>query len=205
MTADQYARYQALMETLAKGGAVGDKAERILAGLEQLALETCAVRKSKSAAAGSNGGGKETDDKKSGKAADRPEEFTRVNSKSPYQVVVQMCPRCERGSIPTSRGEKALAPAELRAIICDAYVRRAGERNKAAIPEKLRRAVLERDRFRCRSAGCGRASFLAVHHLTPRGERRQEHPGEPHHPVLGVSQGFARRLVIRGKPVGLPR
>ena len=37
LTAEQYARYQALMEALAKGGD-RDKAELLLAGLEQLAL-----------------------------------------------------------------------------------------------------------------------------------------------------------------------
>jgi len=68
----------------------------------------------------------------------------------------------------TGRGPQALHPRELRAILCDARVQARGKRNRAAIPPKVRRAVLERDGLRCRSAGCGRVRFLAVHHLAPR-------------------------------------
>jgi 5-methylcytosine-specific restriction endonuclease McrA len=95
-------------------------------------------------------------------------EFTRVNSRSPYQVIVQQCPDCGAGSVTTNRGDRKLAPQELRAVLCDAHRRAPGKKNRAAVPERLRRAVLQRDRFRCRSAGCGGTSFLAVHHLVPR-------------------------------------
>ena len=156
MTAEQYARYQALMEALEKG--VGDKAELLLAGLERLVLESQPV-------SGEVRSG--TADRAPGRTM-RTEEFTRVNSRSPYQVIVHQCPTCEKGTVATGRGEKPLSPQDLRTILCDAQKRGSGERNKAAVPEKLRRAVLERDRYRCRSAGCGRTGFLAVHHLTPR-------------------------------------
>jgi 5-methylcytosine-specific restriction endonuclease McrA len=36
------------------------------------------------------------------------------------------------------------------------------------VPGRLRRAVMERDRFRCRAAGCRGTGFLAVHHVVPR-------------------------------------
>jgi hypothetical protein len=87
---------------------------------------------------------------------------------SPYQVIVQVCERCEAASVETGRGSLTLAPSALKAILCDARIRGRGKRNRAAIPARVRRQVLERDRFRCRGAGCARTRFLAVHHLVPR-------------------------------------
>jgi hypothetical protein len=91
-----------------------------------------------------------------------------VHSAPLYQVVVRLCPRCEQGEAVTSRGPKPLAPAALRAILCDTRVHRPGQRNRATIAPSVRRAVLERDRHRCRGAGCGSARFLSVHHKVPR-------------------------------------
>ena len=68
----------------------------------------------------------------------------------------------------TNRGDRKLTPGELRTILCDAHKRLPDKRNQAAVPDRLRREVLERDRFRCRAAGCRGTSFLAVHHLVPR-------------------------------------
>lgn len=139
MSPEQYARYQALIEGIRKRGRREDHIELLLAALEQLAM-------------GDSGAG----------------EFTRVNSRSSYQVIVQQCPDCGSGRVATNRGDRKMAPRELRAILCDAHRRAPGKKNRAAVPERLRRAVLQRDRFRCRSAGCGGTSFLAVHHLVPR-------------------------------------
>ena len=83
MTAEQYARYQALMEALTKGGAAGDKAERILAGLEQLAL-----------------GAQES--KNPGKAEDRPKKFTRGGFKFKAQHFDIGPPKPRTGSWPSA-------------------------------------------------------------------------------------------------------
>ena len=39
----------------------------------------------------------------------------------------------------------------------------------------MRRAALDRDRWRCQAEGCGRAGLLEVHHVTP-----LEHGGKPY-------------------------
>jgi 5-methylcytosine-specific restriction endonuclease McrA len=150
MTSEQYARYQALMEALRKRRHTGQQVELLLAGLEQLALAGNEGRQVPSS------------------GSDHGHEFTRVNSRSFYQVVVQQCPDCGSGRVATNRGDRKLAPQELRAILCDAHRRAPGKKNRASVPDRLRRTVLQRDRFRCRSAGCGGTSFLAVHHLVPR-------------------------------------
>lgn len=137
---EQFARYEALMERLRRRGRQGDRAELLLEGLAGMADET----------------------------PDRRERRAGNVTPPPYQVHVRLCPSCSGGSVVTGRGEKPLRPQELRTILCDARTRRRGERNKAVIPPRIRREVLERDGFRCRAAGCGRAHFLAVHHLAPR-------------------------------------
>jgi hypothetical protein len=43
-------------------------------------------------------------------------------------------------------------------------------RAKQTIPPALRRAVLLRDQRRCRVPGCSHATFVDVHHITPRSE-----------------------------------
>jgi hypothetical protein len=161
MTPEQYARYQALIESIRKRGRREDRTELLLAALEQLALGSPVSSSRRSAAAPPD---------PSDPASPVPEagEFTRVNSRSPYQVIVQQCPDCGSGKVATNRGDLRLAPKDLRAILCDAHRRPPGKKNRAAVPERLRRAVLQRDGFRCRSAGCGGTSFLAVHHLVPR-------------------------------------
>jgi 5-methylcytosine-specific restriction endonuclease McrA len=84
------------------------------------------------------------------------------------QIVVRQCPDCEAAAVVTSRGEKALAPAQFDALAEDARVQEAGKPNRATIPPSVRAAVLARDRHRCTSPGCGATSFLEVHHLKPR-------------------------------------
>ena len=43
-------------------------------------------------------------------------------------------------------------------------------RAQQSIPPALRRAVLARDRRRCRAPGCTHAAFVDVHHVQPRAE-----------------------------------
>jgi 5-methylcytosine-specific restriction endonuclease McrA len=174
MTPEQYARYQALIETIRKRGRREDRTELVLAALEQMALG-CSEQSSRLSAIASPAAPRSlrnTDGipDQGGPAPSAPGAagFTHVNSRSPYQVIVQQCPDCGSGRVATNRGDRKLAPQELRAILCDAHKRMPGKTNRAAVPDRLRRAVLQRDRFRCRSAGCSSTSFLAVHHLVPR-------------------------------------
>jgi 5-methylcytosine-specific restriction endonuclease McrA len=65
-------------------------------------------------------------------------------------------------------GGRQLGHADCERIACDAAESTPGERNQTTIPPRVRRAVLARDRHRCRAPGCGRTRFLEVHHLKPR-------------------------------------
>lgn len=84
MTAEQYARYQALVKVLRKGRVKEDKAELLLAGLEQLVL----------GATGDVSGERDVEER----SGIQSKKFPRVNSRSPYQVVVQKCPDCNRAT-----------------------------------------------------------------------------------------------------------
>jgi 5-methylcytosine-specific restriction endonuclease McrA len=158
---EQYARYEALLETLRKKGQKGSREELLLAGLEALAVHAAPDRRAdRPMMAGRQGVGEP--------ASEDPTPCTRVHSTPPHQVVVQVCERCGEGEVVTSRGPKPLAPATLRAILCDTRVHRPGERNRASIPPSVRRGVMARDQYRCRGAGCNSARFLSVHHVIPR-------------------------------------
>ncbi len=83
------------------------------------------------------------------------------------QVVVQKCPDCGAAAVATSRGDVALAPAQVGAVECDAVVAREGV-NRSTIPPRVRAQVLARDRHRCSAPGCSATRFLEVHHVVPR-------------------------------------
>lgn len=151
---EQAARFEAFLEAARKQGVSGDRAELVLAGLEALVA---------------GGGSGAPDPEGRAPAPDSREgKPTARAAGSPYQVLVQLCPSCAGGSVVTGREPRPLHPRELRAILCDARIRKPGERNRAVIPPRVRRAVMERDGHRCRGAGCRSARFLSVHHLTPR-------------------------------------
>jgi hypothetical protein len=79
-----------------------------------------------------------------------------------------------RGSELRAANENASADAdeELRARQCPdhAHVGASSQRAKQSIPPAMRRAVLTRDRHRCRVPGCTHATFVDVHHIQPRSE-----------------------------------
>jgi len=140
-TAEQYARYEALLEAIRKRGGRRessvrgmDRAELLLAALNDLAEEL-----DQGAAAGSGG--------------------------PPYQVVVYTCDSCGAAEVPTNRGPQPV-PAEV--VQCDARVQEPGRPNRATIPPKARRSALVRAGHRCETPGCGRTRFLEVHHRRPR-------------------------------------
>ena len=103
-------------------------------------------------------------------------ESTRVDSGgSPYQVIVQKCPECESKTVGPEH--RRLSAGESAQIDCDSSVLSLGKPNKASIPPSRRRAVLIRDKHRCKAKGCRSTSFLEVHHIKPRsrgGDNREE-------------------------------
>jgi hypothetical protein len=171
------------MEKLRKLGGSGSREEILLAAMETAVQEgavghAAADRVDKAESVDKVGTGESAEnavpDKKAepsmqpGNAQLKSRPFPRGNSTSTYQVVIQVCERCEAAGVETTRGPLTLSPDALKAILCDAKVHRRGERNRSAVPPRVRRLVLERDRFRCRGAGCSRTRFLSVHHLVPR-------------------------------------
>lgn len=71
-------------------------------------------------------------------------------SHAPIQIIVHQCPGCAAATVTTSAGERALAPAQVAALACDAQVAEPGKPNRCSMP------------------GCGATAFLEVHHVTPR-------------------------------------
>ncbi len=175
---EQYARYEALLEAARKRGARASREELLLKALSGLVEALADDRRGPgSASRGEAGGQKQTGTRVQGEHGYRragnasPAEGTRSDRSRAaplYQVVVGLCESCGAGSVVTSRGARALGESTLRAILCDSRVHRRGARNRATIPPSVRRAVLDRDRHRCRMPGCGSAHFLQVHHLVPR-------------------------------------
>ena len=172
MSAEQFARYEALWERLYKLGGVPSgvagkrgkpsgraKADVILEGLAALAETLDTTRQS--APRGDIGTG----------TIAPPGGTHTANPLAPgphFQIHVHKCPECEKATIQTSRGELTCSQADLARVECDSRVKKPGKRNQATIPPAVRRAVLARDRFRCQAPGCGNTRFLEVHHLTPR-------------------------------------
>jgi hypothetical protein len=122
----------------------------------------------------------------------------RDEGRSSYQVSLTVCSECGRGAQLAS-GELVqvgsevvelaqcdsqqlgpIMPAANEASEADAHVGASSNaRNarsavrahaKQTIPPAVRRAVLQRDRRRCRVPGCRNATFLDVHHIVPRAE-----------------------------------
>jgi len=144
LTAEQYARHEALFETIRKRGSRKDstvrgmdRAELLLVALNDLAE----------------------------KLAQEPE--TKTVSSSPYQVVVYTCKVCGKSEVQTDRGPK---PISTEVVQCDAVVTEPGMPNRSTIPPKARRAAMIRANHRCETPGCGRTRFLEVHHRRPRSQ-----------------------------------
>jgi hypothetical protein len=101
-------------------------------------------------------------------------EFTRV--KNPAQIVVYHCDTCKQGTLRMRQGERAVKPATMDRLLCDARIQGLGKINRATIPPATRRTVLARDGYRCRMKSCGGTRFLEVHHIVPRGRGGSNKP-----------------------------
>jgi hypothetical protein len=93
-----------------------------------------------------------------------------------YQIHVHECATCGAAAVVSPQGEQLLDAGALELAHCDATVHQPGQRAAAAIPPRVRREVLARDRLRCRRRGCGHTRHLDIHHLVPR------HRGGGHEP-----------------------
>jgi 5-methylcytosine-specific restriction endonuclease McrA len=84
-----------------------------------------------------------------------------------YLLVISRCPDCGTAEIRNSRGRFVASPALLEAARCDAL--RQGEHGsrRAAVPPRIRRAVLARDGHQCQAPGCRNTGYLEVHHRIP--------------------------------------
>ncbi|MBC8424002.1 HNH endonuclease [bacterium] len=144
LTAEQYARYEALLETIRKRGGRKDstvrgmdRAELLLAALNDLAEKLDHSTK------------------------------TEAVSSPPYQVIVYTCKACGKSEVQTDRGPK---PISTELVQCDAVIQEPGKPNRSTIPPKARQTAMVRANHRCETPGCGRTRFLEVHHKCPRSQ-----------------------------------
>jgi HNH endonuclease len=116
--------------------------------------------------------------------------------RSSYQVSLSVCPECGRGAqvaagelVPVSPEITDMATCDAQQLPRDPHVGATHDtrvdatpdahvganaphpaRAKQTIPPARRREAMQRDRGCCRVPGCRNATFVDVHHITPRGE-----------------------------------
>ena len=141
----------------------------------------------------------------------------------PYQIAITRCADCARAWVDAAGQSIELSATELARASCDAELlgRVDGDappRATKTIPPRIRRAVLRRDRGRCRVPGCKNARFVDVHHVVPRGKGGDHTPSRlaamcsAHHQAahdgrLKVDldkRGRLRVVHADGRPYGSP-
>jgi hypothetical protein len=110
--------------------------------------------------------------------------------KSSYQVALNICERCGRGSLDARGEEIPIDDAIVEMAGCDAqYIGRVSGRHThvgnnvaddadsidatratQSIPPAMRRKVVRRDHRRCAVPGCRNATFVDLHHIETRAE-----------------------------------
>jgi hypothetical protein len=90
-------------------------------------------------------------------------------------VVLYECRSCAKSELDTGVGSFELQPATAATLGCgarevDLASEGRGVQRGGPLPAAIRRAVLLRDRCRCRVPGCNRRRYVDVHHLVPRSE-----------------------------------
>jgi len=90
-------------------------------------------------------------------------------------VVLYECRDCGRTETETGRTTMEIPPAQAAALACGAPEIDLATHGRAIarggpIPNPVRRAVLLRDRMRCRAPGCGRRLWVDVHHVRHRSD-----------------------------------
>jgi hypothetical protein len=115
-----------------------------------------------------------------------------------FRVVVQVCPTCQR-----AEGVDAeLTDTAVLAAACDAEVvdlcpgPQRGHLSRT-VPPAVRRAVLHRDRYRCRVPSCSNRMWLDVHHVVARAR------GGPHVEANLVTQCDVHHDLVHGGRLGV--
>lgn len=95
-----------------------------------------------------------------------------------HMVVLYACRSCGRNEVETGAGaielgEAAAATLACSAKCCDLDSEGRTVSHGGAVPAAVRRAVMLRDRMRCRALGCTGRRYVDLHHITAR-----EHGGE---------------------------
>ncbi len=163
MTPEQFARYEALLEKIAKQGTVGNLLDHILAVPNTLIRPVTKPGQLKSNSSANM----------SATSTPTPKSIPRG---TPFQVHVHQCPDCGRFSVPTSHGDLPLGTADTGRILCDARIDDpCGGPNRHTIAPSVRRRVLARDGHRCQTPGCTNTRFLEVHHRIPRAKGGSNH------------------------------
>ena len=135
----------------------------------------------------------------------RGTETAKPTNRPPYQVLVTVCDRCQKGWQEGAGELIEVGRAVVAQAQCDADVLRrtsnGRSRAESAIPRSVRTLVMRRDHHRCVVPGCRNSEHLEVHHLVHRAHGGDNHPDNlavlcsGHHAALHDG-----RLVIRGKP-----
>jgi hypothetical protein len=125
-------------------------------------------------------------------------------------VVLYECQSCGRAELETGKGAVELGDGAAAAVGCGAVVRDLRSEGRVVrrggpIPKAVRRAVLLRDRGRCRVPGCERRRYVDVHHREARAEGGEHSrlPGAVHQPPPTAPRGAAahRRRRRRRSPL----
>jgi 5-methylcytosine-specific restriction endonuclease McrA len=122
-----------------------------------------------------------------------------------YQVEVAVCDECGRGAQIAAGESVRLEPEVVDMASCDAQHVSSGRRASQEIPPATRRAVLRRDRHRCRAPGCRHTSFVDVHHVRARQDGGGHEEGNlltmcgAHHRAVHLGQ----LLITGSEPDGL--
>jgi hypothetical protein len=120
-----------------------------------------------------------------------------------YQVEVTVCDECGRGAQIAAGEAVRLEPGVVDMASCDAQHVGSGRRASQEVPPATRRAVLRRDRHRCRAPGCRHRAFVDVHHV----EARQDGGGHDEGNLLTLCGAHHRavhlgQLLITGCEAG---
>jgi hypothetical protein len=173
------ARFEALIETVVRRRLVAASASRadiVLAGLDVLSRSATTVGAPPRRGAGPREPSEDHHDDATAAPGDAGESGTTrpaavapgaAPEVAPYTVVLEQCPDCERAALVTAGGSRPVPADTAEAMIENARVLEHG-RMRHTVPPARRRAVLARDRHRCRMPGCGATRFLEIHHIVPR-------------------------------------
>jgi hypothetical protein len=128
---------------------------------------------------------------------------SKASTSAPAQIAISVCPSCKVARQSGAGVEFAISPAAFERAACDAQWlgNVDGEHGRASqtVTPAARKAVLARDKHRCRVPGCRSAQNLDVHHI-----KHRQHGGSNHKSNLVTLCGghHARHhegtLIIRG-------